>query len=58
MTAWSPPRLRAISRAMMANWNISWKEAPTPMPMERVALMPWGPVTFWTASSRANLFWR
>ena len=56
MTAWSPPRERAISAAREANCQSSPKPAPSwPMPSESVACMPEGLVTECACSSSANL---
>ena len=56
MTAWSPPRVRAISAAREANCQFSPKPSPSrPMPRESVACMPEGLVTVCARSSMANL---
>src|SRR5699024_7996182 len=55
MTAWSPPRDRAISMDRLAYWSSSWKESPsTPMPMEKVADRPLGLTTWWMVSRMSN----
>ena len=55
MTAWSPPRERAISVARELNWKSSSKPEPSwPTPMLMVAWMPEGLTTECTCSSSVN----
>ena len=56
ITAWSPPRLRAISTDRAAYWNSSANvSASLPTPMDRVAWMPEGLTTSRTVSRMENL---